>query len=219
MVRTILTFCKHPFDFILYKSKMYGNGCIVSKRTKGIKHLILGKEVAIPEFCTFAGLITIGDYTTLGIHNMMYGNISIGKYCQIGAYVAIHGTNHPITHPSIYINYRLFNGELSKYKISKPVAIGNDVWIGHAVIILGGVSIGDGAIIGAGSVVTKDVEPYSIVGGNPAKRLRKRFDDQIIKELQELKWWKKTPKELDKLKALFHTDLTKIKSIYEIINK
>jgi acetyltransferase-like isoleucine patch superfamily enzyme len=149
----------------------------------------------------------------------MFGQISIGNYCQIGAYVAIHGTNHPITYPSNYINYRLFNGELSKYKTSKPVTVGNDVWIGHAVIILGGVNIGDGAIIGAGSVVTKDVEPYSIVGGNPARLIRKRFDDNIIKELQELKWWDKTPEELDRLKILFNTDLSNVKSIYEIINR
>jgi acetyltransferase-like isoleucine patch superfamily enzyme len=148
---------------------------------------------------------------------MMFGQISIGKYCQIGAYVAIHGTNHPITHPSIYINYRLFNGELSKYKVSKPVTVGNDVWIGHAVIILGGVSIGDGAIIGAGSVVTKDVEPYSIVGGNPAKLIRKRFDDNIIKELQEFKWWEKTPEEMSNLRTFLNTDFSKLSSIYEVL--
>jgi len=219
MLGSFIRFLKHPIDFILYDFKRYKNESLISKRIKGIQHLTVGKKVAIPEFCSFSGSISVGHYTTLGIHNMMFGQISIGNYCQIGAYVAIHGTNHPITYPSNYINYRLFNGELSKYKTSKPVTVGNDVWIGHAVIILGGVNIGDGAIIGAGSVVTKDVEPYSIVGGNPARLIRKRFEDNIIKELQVLKWWDKTPEELDRLKILFNTDLSNVKSIYEIINR
>ena len=150
---------------------------------------------------------------------MMFGQISIGNYCQIGAYVAIHGTNHPITHPSIYINNRLLGGELAKYKTSKPVKIANDVWIGHGVIILGGVSIGDGAIIGAGSVVTKDVEPYSISVGKPAILIRKRFSDKIIRELQELKWWDKTPDEIAKMEIFFHTDLSTVQSIYDIIQR
>ena len=75
--------------------------------------------------------------------------------------------------------------------------IGNDVWIGNDVIILNGVHIGDGAVIGAGSVVTKDVEPYSVVGGNPAKLIKKRFTDKQIEELLELKWWEYGPEILD----------------------
>jgi len=67
--------------------------------------------------------------------------------------------------------------------------IGNDVWIGYDAVIMGGVTIGDGAIIGTRAVVTKDVEPYSIVGGVPAKEIRKRFTPEIIKKLMEIQWW------------------------------
>lgn len=71
----------------------------------------------------------------------------------------------------------------------KTTVIGNDVWIGSNVVILGGLNIGDGAVIGAGAVVTKDVQPYSIVVGNPAREIKKRFSEQIISDLMEIKWW------------------------------
>ncbi len=209
----------HPVECVLFRYKLVPYNNMISTRIHGAKALRLTSNVAIPEFCSFSGEVIIKDFTTLGIHNMMFGQISIGKYCQIGAYVAIHGTNHPITHPSIYINYRFFSGELSKYKTSKPVKIGNDVWIGHGAIVLSGITIGDGCIIGAGSVVTRDVEPYSVVAGNPAKLLRKRFSDGIISELLELKWWDKTPDELRNMSKFFHTDLSMVQSIYDIIQR
>jgi virginiamycin A acetyltransferase len=211
-------FVKNPVNSILYSTKTK-NGNNISNRINGRKHLILGTRIAIPEFCVFSGSVRIGDYTTLGIHNFMFGDITIGKYCQIGAFVALHGTNHPVSYPSIYINFQLFNGELAQNKSEAPILIGNDVWIGHGVNILSGVTIGDGAIIGAGSVVTKNVESYSIVGGNPARFIRKRFSDEVIKELLELKWWDKTPDELNNIKGFFNTDLTTVASIYQIINK
>lgn len=79
-------------------------------------------------------------------------------------------------------------------KMAGGVHIGNDVWIGTGAIILAGISIGDGAVIAAGSVVTKDVEPYAIVGGTPAKLLKKRFDEEIVDKLEKLKWWEYEPK-------------------------
>ncbi|MCR5688349.1 MAG: CatB-related O-acetyltransferase [Lachnospiraceae bacterium] len=84
----------------------------------------------------------------------------------------------------------------SKYlsNCRKPLpVIGNDVWIGHGVTVVNGVSIGDGAIIAAGSVITRDVEPYSIVGGNPAKLIRYRFDEKTIERLLKLRWWEYGP--------------------------
>ncbi len=69
------------------------------------------------------------------------------------------------------------------------IVIGNDVWIGYEAVILSGVTIGDGAVIGSRAVVTKDVEPYTIVGGVPAKPIRKRFDEQMIKKLEKIGWW------------------------------
>lgn len=212
----LYSFLRNPINSILYDRDRKIDGSEISNRINGLKHLKCGKNIAIPEFCVFNGKIEIGDYTTLGIHNMFFGDVKIGKYCQIGAYVAIHGTNHPINHLTTYINYRLFDGELSNLKTSKPVRIGHDVWIGHGAIILSGVSIGNGAIIAAGSIVTKDVASYTIVAGNPAKSLKKRFDEQMIKEIEELRWWNLTRNELNKIKYLFFTDLSNFKSLSEL---
>lgn len=211
-------FMKDPFIFLLNRTKNLKNANQIAVSAKGIKHVVLGKKIRIPEFCYFSGNISINDYTTLGIHNFFSGDVEIGKYCQIGAYVAMHSTNHPITFPTTYINQNLFDGSLKQFKTSEKVVIGNDVWIGHGVIILAGVTIGDGAILAAGSVITKDVEPYHIVGGNPAKLIKKRFSEEIITELMELEWWNKSEDFINKNKLFFYQDLKNIQSIKEIIN-
>jgi virginiamycin A acetyltransferase len=200
-------------------SKYKKTGSVIASDINGIEYLVLEGENGIPKNCHFQGKIKIGYATTLGIHNYFGGDIKIGKYCQIGAYVAIHTTNHPINYLSTYINYRLFEGQLKQLKVNKPVSIGNDVWIGHNVIILSGVTIGDGAIIAAGAIVTKDVLPYSIVGGTPAKEIKKRFNQNIIDELLQLKWWDISKNKIDNLEPLFFTDLSHVRSIYDIIPK
>ena len=147
----------------------------------------------------------------------------IGKYCSIASDVKVVVGKHPSknfvsTHPCFYSTYKqagftyvqkeLFqenNHAEGKY----PVVIGNDVWIGNGADILEGVTIGDGAIVAAGAVVTKDVEPYSIVGGVPAKEIRKRFNEDEIKFLLELKWWDK-PQEWIKENAEKFTDIKKL---------
>ena len=129
----------------------------------------------------------------------------IGRFCSIGSNVCVIHGSHPInfvsTHPAFYSNNctGLFfdNGLIfQEYKYSDSsqkyfVSIGNDVWIGNNCLILQGVSIGDGAIIAAGSVVTKNVEPYSIVGGVPAKIIKYRFEKKYIDKLMKLSWWNK----------------------------
>lgn len=82
-----------------------------------------------------------------------------------------------------------YNKPVKRFISNAPVTVGNDVWIGQGVFIKSGVSIGDGAIIAARSVVTRDVEPYAIVAGVPAKRLRSRFDDELVKRFLDIKWW------------------------------
>ena len=98
------------------------------------------------------------------------------------------------------------------------VVIGNDVWIGHNAIIVGEVNVGNGAIIAAGSVVTKDIPPFSIVAGVPAKVIKKRFSNDIINEIEFLKWWDFSKEELIQIKNLFFKDLNKINSIYDDYN-
>lgn len=122
----------------------------------------------------------------------------IGKFCSIaqGTKIIMGSANHRITSISTY-PFSVFGGlwkestpsHLSQLPFKGNTVIGNDVWLGRESVIMPGVKIGDGAIIAAYSVVTKDVEPYTIVGGNPIKLIRKRFDDEFIEILLELKWW------------------------------
>ena len=121
----------------------------------------------------------------------------IGKFCAIakGVEFIMNGANHRMNSLTTYPFNIMGNGwekctpQLSDLPIKGDTVIGNDVWIGQHVTILPGVHIGNGAIIGANSVVTKDVPAYHVAGGNPARIIRKRFDDQTIDFLQRLKWW------------------------------
>lgn len=150
-----------------------------------------GKGVLIGQGTYVEKNVDIGDYSYVN-SNSYVENCSIGKYCSIssGVYVSPfeHNLSYKTTHPILF-NQR--QGFISK---SIPmhrdrVVIGNDVLISLNAVILQGVSIGDGAVIGAGAVVTRDVEPYEIVGGVPAKHIRYRFDVSTIQSLCELKWW------------------------------
>lgn len=127
----------------------------------------------------------------------------IGAYCSIAAGLCISRRNHPFerisTHPLFYsAAFGLVHKEEEKNLIpsveSNPLTIGHDVWIGTNVIItVGCSSIGNGSIIAAGSVVTKDIPPYAIVGGIPAKVIKQRFTNEIIEELEASKWWERDP--------------------------
>ena len=158
--------------------------------------------------------IRIGDYTIYNdfVHdpreflknNVLYhypinkDRLIIGKFCSIacGAKFLFNSGNHRIASLSTY-TFPLFFEEwdLEKENVAQAwdqkgdIIIGNDVWIGYEAVILSGVTIGDGAVIGCRAVVTKDVPPYTIVGGVPAKPIRKRFNEETIKELQKIKWW------------------------------
>ena len=140
----------------------------------------------------------VGDYTHIT-------DADIGSFCSIGGHCGIGGGIHPsdrVSTSPVFLQGRNILGKNFAnihYEPSKKVTIGNDVWIGEGVYIMPGLSIGDGAVIGAHAVVTKDVEPYSIVAGVPAKTIRKRFDDDAIKKLLELKWWDLSDEELSNL--------------------
>ena len=183
--------------------------------SRGLQNVIFDGKNAVPDRCNFSGNVKIGYATTLGYNNLLSGTIAIGKYCQLGADVALHATNHPIAYMTTYINHNLFQGELKQLKEENTITIGHDVWIGHGVIVVGNVTIGNGAIVAAGSVVTKDVEAYAIVAGVPAKTIRKRYAETIINEIETLNWWDKSEDELEKLKPLFFKDFTNRQSIHE----
>lgn len=158
--------------------------------------------------------ITVGDYTMYNdfIHdprefqknNVLYhypvnqDKLRIGKYCSIacGAKFIFTSANHTMKSLSTY-PFPIFFEEwgLDAANITEAwdnkgdIVISNDVWIGYEAVILSGVTVGDGAVIGARALVTKDVPPYTIVGGVPAKRIRSRFDEETVAKLMELKWW------------------------------
>lgn len=214
MIRSFLYKYFFRLKKFIFRMKKKRAGVLISSRATGYMNASFEGQNRIPDRCNFSGRISLGYRTTLGYNNFFHGDISIGKYCQIGADVAIHTTNHPISFLSSYISSSLFNGELSKLKEYKKTIIGNDVWIGHNALIIGGVSIGDGAVIAAGAVVTKDIPPYAVVAGVPAKIIRYRYNFSVIKEIQELKWWDLNDFDLEEIKHLFFKDFSDTDTIY-----
>ncbi len=140
---------------------------------------------------------TFGDYSYIvNDGDIIYS--TVGKFCSIAAHVRINPGNHPMHRASqAHFTYRASayfddaedEAEFFDWRRSTPVTIGHDVWIGHGAIILPGRTIGTGAVVAAGSVVTKDVEPYMIVGGVPAEPIRRRFPERIAEDLRAIAWW------------------------------
>lgn len=162
----------------------------------------------------FDGNIIIGSNTTVnGPNTELYAldyPIKIGNFCSIARGTNIQEYNHDVNCITTYfIKYRIFNDKFGADAVSKgAIEIGNDVWIGTGSTILTGVNIGNGAVIAANSVVTSNVPPYAIVGGTPAKVLKYRFSDEIIKELLLLEWWNWDIEKIKTNKDLFYGDLT-----------
>ena len=177
--------------------------------------------------------IIVGDFTYIAdsefeshvTHHYEWNGdkLIIGKFCQIAAGVefVMNGANHQMNAVSTFPFYTLEGWNMnppaqSDLTLKGDTVIGNDVWIGQNLVILPGVHIGDGAIIGANSVVGSYVEPYTIVVGNPAKALRKRFDDELIALLLRFKWWDKSIEEIDCLiPILTCSDLGKVREQIE----
>lgn len=151
----------------------------------------------------------IGDHSYLNANNHI-NNIKIGKFSSIASNIkfglGIHPTHLITTHPAFYSNNKPFKTFADKNYFEEylPITIGNDVWIGQESMIMGGVTISDGAIVAARAVVTKDVPPYAIVGGVPAKIIRYRFDKETISKLLRIKWWNKAEGFLEENFLLFH---------------
>lgn len=153
----------------------------------------------------------VGKYTYMADHVAMM-NTKIGNFCSIAAGVGVSLGKHPTTqfvstHPAFFsLNRQCGTTFADEQHFEEMVntSIGNDVWIGYNAIILDGLEIGDGAIIGAGAVVTKNVPPYAIVAGNPARIIKYRFKEDEIDFLLRYKWWEKDPVWIRKNHKLFH---------------
>ena len=172
------------------------------KQTVYLKSVISRPTIEVGDFTIYNDFVN--DPRDFEKNNVLYhypinhDRLIIGKFCSIacGAKFIFNCANHTMKSLSTY-TFPLFFEEwdLPKSEVSSSwdnkgdIVIGNDVWIGYEAVIMAGVKIGDGAIIGSRAVVTKDVEPYSIVGGVPAREIRKRFATDIIEKLQKLQWW------------------------------
>ena len=174
--------------------------------------------------------IIVGDFTYFADkdfeqhvthhYDFIGDKLIIGKFCQIAAGVefVMNGANHQMNAATTYPFYIFGTWEQpapaqSDLPLKGDTVIGNDVWIGQNVTLLPGVHIGDGAIIGANSVVASDVAPYTIMAGNPAKLIRKRFDNELTALLLKFKWWDKSIDEINSLiPILTCSDLKKVKA-------
>lgn len=162
----------------------------------------------------------IGKYSYIG-NNSFVTNTDIGSFTSISTDCYIGGASHPIdwvsTSPVFHKweNIMKRNFARHEFEIFHRTNIGNDVWIGNRVMIKAGVTINDGAVIGMGSTITKDVGPYEIWAGNPARLIRKRFDDETIHKLMELKWWNWSDADIEK----YAEDFTSCENLLEKTGK
>lgn len=171
-------------------------------RTVYLKSVITRQNIEVGDFTIYNDFVN--DPRDFEKNNVLYhypinhDRLIIGKFCSIacGAKFIFNCANHTLkslstyTFPLFFEEWDLLKSDVASAWDNKgDIVIGNDVWIGYDAVIMAGVTIGNGAIIGTRAVVTKDVEPYSIIGGIPAKEIRKRFSPDIIARLQKLQWW------------------------------
>ena len=181
-------------------------------QTVYLKSVITRPNIEVGDFTIYNDFVN--DPREFDKNNVLYhypinhDRLIIGKFCSIacGAKFIFNCANHTLKSLSTY-TFPLFFEEwdLPKSEVATAwdnkgdIVIGNDVWIGYDAVIMAGVTIGDGAIIGTRAVVVKDVEPYSIVGGIPAKEIRKRFSPDIIARLRKLQWWNWPPEKIQSI--------------------
>jgi virginiamycin A acetyltransferase len=177
-----------------------------------LKNIINNPNIIVGDYTYYDDFEDVSNFEkNVKYHFDFIGDkLIIGKFCMIASGVTfiMNGGNH-LTEATTAYPFAIFGGdwqyamEGKSYPSKGDTIVGNDVWIGHDATIMPGVQIGDGAIIGTKAVVKKDVEPYTIVGGNPAKPIKKRFSEATISKLLQLKWWdwdiEKITKNLEKL--------------------
>ena len=180
-------------------------------RLSSFNHCNIDSTAKVDSECALAK-VSMGRYSYIGSDTRVTDAV-IGSFCSIGGRCGIGGGIHPTdmvsTSPAFLTGHNILRKNFAEipYEPSKTVTIGNDVWIGEGVCIVSGVQIGDGAIIGAHAVVTHDVEPYTVVGGAPAREIRKRFDDATIKKLLEIQWWEWPEEKLERMGSYFSNPL------------
>jgi virginiamycin A acetyltransferase len=182
---------KIPDKHTLFPLEHYDRLCF-------LKNIVQNPNIIVGDYTYYDDFETVENFekNVKYLFDFTGDQLVIGKFCMIASDVTfiMNGANHLSDAISTY-PFAIFGGdwgnamEGKQYPTKGNTVIGNDVWIGYGATIMPGVQVGDGAIIATKSVVTKDVAPYSIVGGNPAQEIRKRFSEQEIEELLEIRWW------------------------------
>ena len=206
-------------------------------RGKMLKEDITNPNIKVGEFTYYSGYYhkerfedicvryLLGDgitknYKEIFGENYEFDKLQIGKFCSIGSgatFILAGNQGHNPKWISAYpFDPNIFSNSKDGYKRKGDTIIGNDVWIGTEAMIMPGIKIGDGAIIGTRAVVTKDVEPYTIVAGNPGKPIKKRFSEEEIKMLLEIKWWDWTVEKINQgLHYICSEDVLGLYSFYK----
>lgn len=221
---------KHYIKYIILKRK-YSKYCLFDNSVQIVANSTFEGMSQLHHNVYFGGHLGYGSY--IGPNSYVLG--SIGRFTSIGAFVRVNNGMHPYTYPYVstspsfiapykanakngysFSNETLFNEHRYADSLNKyPVIIGNDCWIGDGVFIVGGCHIADGAVVLAHAVVTKDVPPYAIVGGVPARVIGYRYSEEDIKFLQTIRWWENSITWLKENYKLF-SDFKAFKSYYHL---
>lgn len=198
-------------NLVIHEDVGIGRGCQI----RG--DVTLGPDAGVSPGCRLIGDVDIGRGTNLGDDNELIGDVTIGKYCALARDILFQQKNHQIHKPAMQMRFysAVLDSKL-EHVTQGPITVGNDVWIGARAIVLSGVSIGDGAVVGAGSIVTEDVEPYAVVAGVPATRVKWRFPEEIREELLDLAWWDLSEETLQRHREFFDTEITSVDDIPDI---
>lgn len=225
---------KHLRPFLAEKRIFLMGGAMSSVQDTGKAYkddqvIAIQPGIELEPYSTFwAGsgrsLVTMGAFSYT--HSFLPHSVKVGRYCSIALGLRVMGESHPtdwVSSSPVFYNQRLMmqtfatdqGVDLEPHRFEQPdssIVIGNDVWIGEHVTLARGITIGDGAIIASNATVTKDVPPYTVVGGLPAKVIRSRFHEKTVEELMNIAWWRFSPDQLNGLDPRYPRDFAALLS-------